>query len=186
MWYPHVEVSSVPFNFTRVGCETSRNDMDEGDETFNYTSLFDFVSKEADFAFGRILFDGKRLAIQDWDAVRTQTSHVVAKDYKLLPYYNWGDCGLSIIGRLVTRQEKYTKRGFNVVVEGLPEDVPGRCALNTQIILAREIDPIWIWYDRFRRRDASAEMIADMEKAVKEGAHGTGAFVGSFISLNRF
>jgi len=114
------------WSFTQVGCETGYDlggvYTDYGD-TFHpypdarqpqvYGSLEDFVREECDFAFCRVLFDGRRLTVCDWAAVESRTASVFVRTYRRLPYYRMGD-GDSVLPRMRRRIEKYRRRGFTI------------------------------------------------------------------------
>ncbi len=172
------EPFGLPMSFTHVGHETGRHYMDtlapkRTQVQYNFKSLPDFVKREADFAFTRVLFDGERVRVADWGAVWTRSATVRARDYKRLPYYRPGSGeGDRIVERLVDRCAKYASRGF-VVRTDLPSTESGRKALKTAILRHRDLELVTIGCDeRVPRRWLSPEGCAAYDSWVKRGRKG--------------
>jgi hypothetical protein len=147
-----------PLSFTHVGQETGRNSVEASalyaanrkafaatatTATFRYASLADFVAREADFAFCQVLFDGIHIKVRNWQAVWTRSAQVKARDFRLLPFYEWGNNGHAIVSHLLGRCDKYQARGFQVVTD-VPESEEGRNQLNDDILAERDLTLVYL------------------------------------------
>jgi hypothetical protein len=100
-------------DFLQVGTESGRSRYDAPSDIPHYASLESFVQHEADFAFCKVLFDGRKLAIYDLDAVFTRRAALPMRAFKRLPFYQPGD-GTDDLGRMYLRCIKYRDRGFSI------------------------------------------------------------------------
>lgn len=82
----------------------------------HYATVMAYFSRTCDFAFTAVLFDGQRLRVRDWDALRTRSCRA---DLTTIPIrdesgYQGYPQLLKQIWRARHRAEKYLRRGFQV------------------------------------------------------------------------
>lgn len=167
--------AQLRWSFTHVGCERGRNYTERWfTPAYNYTSLADFVRREADFDFCAVLFDGRVLRVCDWGSLWTRSTSVCARAYRRLPYYQEGDDGQNIVGRLAGRIAKYEARGFNIDHDVPDSDIERR-KLNDAILLARDIGldydatPLRAVAEIRRWQDEDREVYEAEKEAVRMG-----------------
>jgi len=139
--------------FYHIGGESGRSGSEEIlgseylDETYGYRSPEAFVREEADFAFTKVLFDGRRLSVYDWNSVWTRQCTVRARSFRLLPFYSStsfrgshvGDADVAdVVGRLCRRCSAYAARGFTVRTN-VPRSPEARHLLNAELVYGREL-----------------------------------------------
>jgi hypothetical protein len=112
-WRGMCEDGHLKPDFLQVGTESGRSRYDAPSDIPHYASLESFVQHEADFAFCKVLFDGRKLAIYDLDAVFTRRAALPMRAFKRLPFYQPGD-GTDDLGRMYLRCIKYRDRGFTI------------------------------------------------------------------------
>ena len=166
----------TPLSFTHVGRETGRNSVDArcfDKAEYNYSSLADFVAREADFGFCQVLFDGTQLRVRDWQAVWTRSAKMRARDFHLLPYYEWGVQGADIMNHFFGRCEKYRARGFTIETD-LPASAAQRKILNDEIIIERNLQLVYLYpYDEgVPRKTVSPHILLSYDRWVASGFRG--------------
>ncbi len=86
-----------------------------------FKSVPDFMSREPDFDFCRMCFDGERLYVFDWPAVENRHAKLLMNWYHPLPMYRYGDGPITWL-RMWDRCQKYRSRGFTIDTN-LPTDL---------------------------------------------------------------
>jgi len=160
-----------PVNSFNIASAKGRNLAECYDRTtYHYKSISDFVEREVDFAFCKVLTDGKRLQVFDWDAVWSKSCSIEAESFHRLPCYEHGADGQVIVGQLVDRIRKYTERGFTIHHD-VPSDPAEQEWLNLRILRRRGIELASHWYCAVPARHLAQMLAADREDAIAEDEH---------------
>jgi hypothetical protein len=95
------------------------------------------------------------------------------RDFRLLPYYTYGDNGHDIVEHLVSRRDKYQARGFQVNTD-LPTSLAARKLINQAILNERSLTLIHLcrYEEGVPRSSVEPHVLRSYDRWVSGGRRG--------------